>query len=159
MPNTSFTPQEIEQFLQQFFDVVGARQYIGARYVPIFGRAGEDTVEWDDLAPYEPLTVVMHDGVSYVSRRYVPAGIEITDTNYWVETYRFNAQVEQYRQEVLSFQDQINNRIPFPDPDFYPRYGELGQVLSTLADGTIAGSVTNLFDVKLSKKGGCYHGN
>lgn len=132
----SFTPQEIEQFLQQFFDVVGARQYVGARYVPIFGRAGEDTVEWDDLAPYEPLTVVMHDGVSYVSRRYVPAGIEISDTAYWVETYRFNAQVEQYRQEVLGFQDEIDARVPFPDPLYYPQYGVLGQVLTTLADGT-----------------------
>lgn len=136
MADTSFTPQEIEQFLQQFFDVVGARQYIGARYVPIFGRAGEDTVEWDDQAPYEPLTVVMHDGVSYVSRRYVPAGIEISDTDYWVETYRFNAQVEQYRQEVLGFQDQIDDKVPFPDATHYPRLGTLGQVLSTLADGT-----------------------
>ncbi len=145
-----FTPQEIEQFLQEFFDVVGARQYVGARYVPIFGRAGEDTVEWDDGAPYEPLTVVMHEGVSYVSRRYVPNGIQITDTAYWVETYRFNAQVEQYRQEVLSYDDRINGAydaidtlrdqvtddyVPFPDPLHYPKFGTLGQVLSTLADG------------------------
>jgi hypothetical protein len=63
-------------------------------------------MEWDDLAPYEPLTVVMHEGVSYVSRRYVPKDIQITDTDYWVQTYRFNAQVEQYRQgkeKVLGF--------------------------------------------------------
>ena len=142
MPS-SFTPQQIEQFLQEFFDVVGARQYVGARYVPIFGRVGEDTVEWDDGAPYEPLTVVMHLGVSYVSRRYVPQGIQITDTDYWVETYRFNAQVEQYRQEVLSFQGQIDtlrndmesDYVPFPDPDTYPKYGTTGQVLTTLTDG------------------------
>lgn len=139
MADTNFTPQEIEQFLQQFFDVVGARQYVGARYVPIFGRAGSDTVEWDDGAPYEPLTVVMHQGVSYVSRRYVPAGIQVTDTAYWVETYRFNAQVEQYRQEVLSFQGQIDqireDYVPFPDPDTYPKYGTAGQVLTTLTEG------------------------
>lgn len=138
-----FTPQEIEQFLQEFFDVVGARQYVGARYVPIFGRAGEDTVEWDDGAPYEPLTVVMHLGVSYVSRRYVPAGIQINETDYWVQTYRFNAQVEQYRQEVLGFQRQIDqvkadmesDYVPFPDSDTYPKYGLLGQVLTTLTGG------------------------
>ena len=131
-----FTPQEIEQFLQQFFDTVGARQYVGARYVPIFGRAGEDPVEWDDGAPYEPLTVVMHLGVSYVSRRYVPAGIQVTDTAYWLQTYRYNAQVEQYRQEVLGFQDDIDDRVPFPDSDTYPKYGTEGQVLTTLGDGT-----------------------
>lgn len=140
---SSFTPQQIEDFLQEFFDVVGARQYVGARYVPIFGRAGEDTVEWDDGAPYEPLTVVMHEGVSYVSRRYVPRGIQVTDTAYWVETYRFNAQVEQYRQEVLSFQGQIDqvredmesDYVPFPISTAYPKYGTTGQVLTTLADG------------------------
>lgn len=139
----NFTPQQVEQFLQEFFDVVGTRQYTGARYVPIFGRAGSDTVEWDDLAPYEPLTVVMHEGVSYVSRRYVPRGIQITDTEYWVETYRFNAQVEAYRQEVLSFQGQIDqvredmeaDYVPFPDPDTYPKYGTSGQVLTTLTNG------------------------
>lgn len=158
----SFTPQQIEEFLQEFFDVVGARQYVGARYVPIFGRAGEETIEWDDRAPYEPLTVVMHEGVSYVSRRYVPTGIQVTDTDYWAQTYRFDAQVEQYRQEVLSFDGRISDNtaaieaehdamlgavdalarsvaddyVPFPDEDTWPKYGTSGQVLSTLADGT-----------------------
>ena len=97
---SSFTPQQIEEFLQEFFDVVGARQYVGARYIPIFGRAGEDTTEWDDLAPYEPLTIVMHDGNSYVSRQYVPTGIDIADTHYWAEMANYNGQIEAYRQET-----------------------------------------------------------
>lgn len=134
---SSFTPQQIEDFLQEFFDVVGARQYVGARYIPIFGRAGEETIEWDNLAPYEPLTVVMHEGISYVSRRYVPDGISIYDTAYWAQTYRFNAQVEQYRQQVLAMQGEIDERIPYPDATIYPKYGTIGQVLSTLADGAV----------------------
>lgn len=140
---SNFTPQQIEEFLQEFFDVVGARQYVGARYVPIFGRAGETTIEWDDDAPYEPLTVVMHRGISYVSRRYVPKDIQITDTAYWAETYRFNAQVEQYRQEVLGFSDRIDAIAERMDSDFVPfptgtesKYGADGQVLSTLTDGS-----------------------
>lgn len=141
---SNFTPQQIEEFLREFFDVVGTRQYTGARYVPIFGRAGESTLDWDDLAPYEPLTVVMHEGVSYVSRRYVPRGIQITDTAYWCETYRFDAQVEQYRQEVLGFSARIDelagevssDYVPFPDAQLHPKYGTVGQVLSSLADGT-----------------------
>ena len=135
----NFTPQEIEEMLQEFFDTVGKRQYVGARYVPIFGRKDEDTITWNNLAPYEPLTVVMHNGVSYVSKQYVPAGIDITDTAFWAETYRFNAQVEQYRQEVLQFQSQIDqireDYVPFPDSATYPKYGTLGQVLTTLTSG------------------------
>lgn len=131
---TGFTPQEIEQFLRQFFDVVGARQYVGARYVPIFGRRDEETCGWDSSAPYEPLTIVTHQGDSYTSRQYVPDGIDIHDTRYWVETGRWNAQIEQYRQEVLRFQDQIDDKVPYPtDPN--PRFGTIGQVLSTLANG------------------------
>ncbi len=143
----NFTPQQIEQFLQEFFDVVGTRQYTGARYVPIFGRAGEDTVVWDDGAPYEPLTVVMHDGVSYVSRRYVPAGIQIGNTAYWVQTYRFNAQVQQYfdqtrRQinELTNHVDEVDtqlqgSKVPYPVPPA-SKFGTDGQVLSSHGNGT-----------------------
>lgn len=141
----SFTPQEIEQFLQQFFDVVGARQYIGARYVPVFGRGEGTSVDWDGGEDaYEPLSIVYWRGDTYTSRRYVPAGIDIEDQDYWVITGRYNAQVEQYRQEVLSFQGQIDairtdledDYVPFPDGIQHPKYGTVGQVLATLADGT-----------------------
>ena len=83
------------------------RQYIGSRYVPIFGRKGEDTYEWDNSAPYEPLTVVMHQGNSFTSIQYVPTGIDINNKIYWAETGSYNAQVEQYRQEVLTFNTRI----------------------------------------------------
>lgn len=104
----NFTPQELEEILQQFFDVVGKRQYIGARYVPIFGRKGEDTIQWDGgVAPYEPLTIVLYQGDSYTSRTYVPAGIDILNQQYWALTGNYNAQIEAYREEVLGFNDRI----------------------------------------------------
>lgn len=114
----NFTPQEIEEILQQFFDVTGKRQYIGARYVPIIGRKGEDTIEWDNSAPYEPLTIVLYQGNSYTSRTYIPAGIDISDAHYWAPTGNYNAQVELYRQETAvakqlaeDVQDELGNRI------------------------------------------------
>lgn len=73
-------------------------QYIGSRYVPLFA----DPAEWDSARTYEPLTIVMHDGNSYTSRQYVPAGIEITNEKFWALTGNYNAQVEAYRKEVLS---------------------------------------------------------
>lgn len=103
----NFTPQEIENFLKEFFDVVGARQYIGARYVPIFGRKGEDSIQWDNSKPYEPLTIVLYQGNSYTSRQYVPIGVDITNVEFWAETGNYNAQIEAYRAEVLTFNDRI----------------------------------------------------
>lgn len=87
---------------------MAVRQYIGARYVPIFGRVGEDSIQWDNTGPYEPLTVVLYQGNSYTSRQFVPVGIDITNEAYWAPTGTYNAQVEQYRQEVMTFNGRIN---------------------------------------------------
>ena len=70
------------------------RQYIGARYVPLFA----DPAEWDNTKTYEPLTIVLHEGNSYTSRQYVPTGIDINNNAYWALTGNYNAQVEAYRQ-------------------------------------------------------------
>ena len=106
MPN-SFTPEEISQIIEEFFKVVGTRQYIGARYVPIFGRKGEDSIQWDNTKPYEPLTIVLYQGDSYTSRQYVPIGVEITNETFWALTGNYNAQIEAYRQEVQGFDGRI----------------------------------------------------
>ena len=79
-------------------------QYIGARYVPLFA----DPAEWSSDRTYEPLTIVLHQGNSYTSRQFVPRGIQITDARFWAETGNYNAQVEQYRQEVLTFGGRID---------------------------------------------------
>ena len=82
-----------------------ATQYIGARYVPIFA----DPAEWNDTRTYEPLTIVLHEGNSYTSKQYVPAGIDIDNDKFWAETGDYNAQVEQYRQDVARYATEVNN--------------------------------------------------
>lgn len=101
MPAT-FTPEQISQILEEFFKVVGTRQYIGARYVPIFGRKDEESIEWDNTGEYEPLTIVLYQGNSYTSRQFVPVGVEITNQEFWAITGNYNAQVEQYRRETAA---------------------------------------------------------
>lgn len=81
----------------------GVRQYVGARYVPVFA----DPLEWSDTIGYEPLTVVLHEGNSYTSRQSVPVGIDIDNAMYWAETGNYNAQIEAYRQEVLAYDGRI----------------------------------------------------
>lgn len=95
-----YSDNEIKQIIEEFLNDTTARQYIGARYVPIFGRKGEDSIEWDNSLPYESLTIVLYQGNSYTSRQYVPTGVEITNDEFWAKTGDYNAQIEQYRQEV-----------------------------------------------------------
>lgn len=76
--------------------------YVGMRYVPLFDG------DWDAKKDYEPLTVVNIEGNSYTSKTFVPAGVSpVGNPEYWAETGNYNAQIEAYRQEVLTFNDRI----------------------------------------------------
>lgn len=103
----TFTDEEIKEILELVRNDRHT-QYIGARYVPIFGRKGGSTITWDSYHPYEPLTIVLYKGNSYTSRQYVPAGIDITDETYWACTGNFNAQIEQYRKETQTVKDGLD---------------------------------------------------
>ena len=81
----------------------GVRQYVGARYVPVFA----DPLEWSDQREYEPLTIVTYQGNSYTSMQSVPVGVDINNTAYWVQTGNYNAQIEAYRREVLAYDGRI----------------------------------------------------
>lgn len=79
------------------------RQYVGARYVPkIMG-------EWNKALQYEPLSVVTYMGNSFTSKVPVPANVEINNTDYWVNTGNYNAQVEEYRKITLETKELANN--------------------------------------------------
>lgn len=78
-------------------------QYIGSRYVPLFA----DPIDWNITRAYESLTIVYYQGNSYTSKQAVPTGIDITNTTYWALTGNYNAQVEQYRREVQTFDGRI----------------------------------------------------
>lgn len=79
------------------------RQYVGARYVPkLMG-------EWNKALQYEPLSIVTYLGNSFTSKAPVPANIDISNTDYWVNTGNYNAQVEEYRRETLEAKQLANN--------------------------------------------------
>ena len=78
-------------------------QYIGARYVPLFA----EPAEWNAERTYEPLTIVLHEGNSYTSKQFVPRGVDLDNDEFWALTGNYNSQVEQYRQEVKTFDGRI----------------------------------------------------
>lgn len=85
-------------------DYSGVREYIGARYIPVFANP----MEWSNTRGYEPLTIVTYQGASYTSMQTVPPGIDISNTEYWALSGNYNAQVEQYRLEVQQYQNTVN---------------------------------------------------
>lgn len=88
------------------------KKYIGARYAPKFMGA------WDKASEYAALSVVYTNEQSYVSRKTVPANTEITNTEFWIKSADWNAQVteynqnvERYEKEVLKYADTVNNLV------------------------------------------------
>lgn len=75
---TTITPEDVKKLLTEF--VSRERQtYVGMRYVPKFA----DPIAWDSDTEYEPLTMVTHNDAVYVSKFYVPADVDISETEYW----------------------------------------------------------------------------
>lgn len=81
----------------------GPSQYVGARYVPKFA----EPIDWDTERGYESLTIVTYKGESYTSKCPVPPGIDIKNTRYWALTGAYNAQVEEYKNQVKDLSEQV----------------------------------------------------
>lgn len=112
----------------------GVRQYVGARYVPVFA----DPLEWSSTRGYEPLTVVLHEGNSYTSRQSVPVGIDIGNATYWAETGNYNAQIEAYRQEVLAYDGRITANASAIAAETQARESEVAEAMADIAAETEA---------------------
>ena len=86
------------------------RQSIGPRVVPMFA----DPPEWSADKVYSPLTLVLYNGATYMSRCCVPAGSPLPSEDpfynkYWVMVYDMSAQVAQYREEVAQLSQQVTD--------------------------------------------------
>ena len=79
------------------------KRYIGARYTPMFMGA------WDKASEYAALSVVYTNEQSYVSRKTVPANTEITNTEFWIKSADWNAQVTQYNQNVEQYEKDVQS--------------------------------------------------
>lgn len=81
---------------------MAVREYVGARYVPVFSNVNGGV--WDNTYTYEPLTIVKYGTDYYTSKKAVPTGIAITNTDYWVLTGNYNA-------AIATIQNQVNDLI------------------------------------------------
>lgn len=78
-------------------------RYVGNRCIPM------PMGNWDKNKEYENLSVVLaSNGDSYTSKKNVPKGIELSNTEYWAISSRFNAQLEVQKQ-------RIDNIVALPD--------------------------------------------
>lgn len=101
-------------------------QYIGARYVPLFYTASDNTNNWEAGVQYEPLTIVTYLNQSYASKKPVPVSVgnPADNPDYWVITGAYNAQVAQMQQDL----DDLELRVDTVEDKVkdYPGYVMIG---------------------------------
>ena len=120
--------KDLDKFKNEM-NLSGQNVYVGHRYVPkLVG-------EWDNTNLYEPLSIVQYQGNSFTSRQYVPVGIEITNEEFWVATGNYNAQVEQYRQDVKTFNDNLASLIEKTEGDLSDMQNTITEI-NTKIDNT-----------------------
>lgn len=82
-------------------------EYIGKRVVP------RHDGEWNSTLSYEGLVIVLdpNTGDSYTSRKAVPAGIPLTNTEYWARSGVFNAQLKETYDGIVADNNATENAI------------------------------------------------
>ena len=78
--------------------------YIGQRYITAFA----DPIEWSSDRPYEQNTAVQRNGFTYLSKQPVPVGVDIENSNFWLLWADPNAQMEDLRQTVTTYRNDID---------------------------------------------------
>lgn len=77
-----------------------------------------DPIEWNIERSYPVRTIVYYNGDSYASLQYVPIGTPITDGDYWLKVFDYNAQYDVLEKEIkdrmLALEMQIQDAKPKP---------------------------------------------
>lgn len=71
-----------------------------------------DPIIWDAETSYEYLTLVASAdfGQGYVSKKDVPSGTPLTDTEYWIPVASYNAQLAAIQEQLPVIQQQLGNK-------------------------------------------------
>ena len=72
-----------------------------------------DPIIWDAGTSYEYLTIVASTdfGQAYISKRDVPAGTPLTNTEYWIPAATFNAQLAAIQKQLSAIVGQVENPV------------------------------------------------
>lgn len=61
--------------------------------------------QWDITKQYPAWTIVSDNNIGYVSQQPVPAGVVLTNTDYWVEVIDYTAQIAGLQQRVVDLEN------------------------------------------------------
>lgn len=118
--------KDLEKFKNEM-NLSGKNVYVGNRYAPVY------LGDWDNTKEYEPLSIVMNQGDSFVSRGYVPKGVDIHNEYYWHSVGVYNAQLADYKKRV----DDIEGIYETLETQFIETKNNLNHITSAMETSEI----------------------
>lgn len=100
----------------------------GARYLVKFPG------EWSSENSYEAIEAVKHNAFTYISKQPVPAGVDISNTDFWLLWADPNAQMEELRQLVAGYVDEMADIVEDDEVKVYSGRGSLVKGSTITAD-------------------------
>lgn len=64
---------------------------------------------WDITKQYPAWSLVTDNNIGYISVQPVPAGVDITETDYWKEVYNYDAVIPDIMQRIVDLEDQVDD--------------------------------------------------
>lgn len=67
-----------------------------------------DPITWNITEQYTALTMVIdNDGTAYLSKQPVPAGIDITNTDYWLPVFNYDDNIKELRSNIATLSSSV----------------------------------------------------
>lgn len=99
-PYTNFHELNLDWILKEIQSIeVELKQFIQSNTIKY-----ADPIEWDITQSYEANTVAIdvHSGDAYISTKAVPAGIHITNKDYWTPIFNYTEGFHTFRQQIAT---------------------------------------------------------
>lgn len=113
-----------------------------------------DPITWDITEQYTALTCVIDsDGTAYLSKQPVPAGVPITNTNYWLPIFNYDDNINQLRSQIAyNAQTSATTGVALTAGDLVFWNGYIYQVLVDMSAGTAFIEGTNITPYTVDQK-------
>lgn len=97
-----------------------------------------DPITWDITEQYTALTCVIDsDGTAYLSKQPVPAGIDISNTDYWLPIFNYDDNINQLRSQIAyNAERSVTTDINLSEGSLVFWNGVLYRVLADMSAGT-----------------------
>lgn len=113
-----------------------------------------DPINWNISTQYEPTTIVVDDeGNGYIARKAVPAGIALTDTEYWTRIFNFSDITDTIRGGIaVNAGDSSTAPVALNENDLVWWNGNIYKVLYNIAAGTAFIEGTNVIPYTVNNR-------